>query len=269
MEASAPMSIQKSRIRPLSAKTSSLESSAAVRVNHSLGIRMGALCVPLLLSSCRFGNHVEQAPVSVDSVSGYYSTSIQGVKLHVDANTLRHADGDLNKVPGGWANILPDPTALIVTNRDKNIAYLVNPNNSNNSFPVYFNSERKLGITSNPAASTLWTDPNCQTQVTLSLDGSYSQSSGLGTSASGLKLSGRIGLNIQMIRTITGDCAATMATLGACYQDAQQCGGSNATENQNWQKSVQTLFNPYIQAGAMTAAEIPSVRGVSYELTYE
>ena len=83
------------------------------------------------------------------------------------------------------------------------------------------------------------------------------------------KTSGRIQLKVQVIEAFEGTCGPTLQSMSDCYQDATLCGEATTAENLQLQTQIQEMFNPYIDAHAMSASDIPSLSNIAYEVQYE
>jgi hypothetical protein len=230
------------------------------------------------LTGCRFGNHLE-LPQSEPTVNGYYATQIQSLRY---CSVLKNTDGstatscqsaDTRNVPDFFFNIFTNPVILYLDDPASGTGTFRNKIDTSLGVHVNIGTDGKLSwdYVYDPS-SFAWVDPGCLMQTEVVEDGRYTQDKNLGTSADGIPLSGSVQLDIQRIDAFAGDtetaCDSTFTQLAQCYQDSSTCGGTSDADNTELTAEVQSFFNPYIEAGVMSASDIARVRALSYEAVY-
>jgi hypothetical protein len=223
------------------------------------------------LSACRFGNRVEQVE-NPDQITGYYANSLDTVTYCAGvAGTpdpvITCKAVPASQVPSDYTLIMSDPVALLVTDLAQGDARLFSKAENGYYLRTKIQNGTQLGYSITSGPDTFWQDPNCFNYFIDDQVGTLTPTSGQ-KSAEGIKLKGSLEITFTHSRTIEGSCAATLQTMHDCYFDMAQCGGSSMTENQLIQETFQAFFEPYIAAGAMTAADIPNLVALGYEISY-
>jgi hypothetical protein len=221
------------------------------------------------LTGCRVGNHTEQ-PESPDKTSGYYETQPQSLTYCGTHGQTSCADASTNHIPDTVSQVMSNPVALILRDLDTGQAAFASAyGDGRSALPIYVDTATgNLSFIGNTTPSVVWRDKGCTESV-------YIEQGGVVTKATAAKMSGklrivgRIAVKIQLITTFDGDCAQTMQVMAACYADFTQCGGTDATDNRNLQAAVQETFQPYIDAGTMTGADIATTSSLAYQVSYE
>jgi hypothetical protein len=224
-----------------------------------------ALC--LSCTGCRFGNHLETASSS-SSYQGYYATE------HVEPEFSTNDPGGCQSVPVSslpalLTTALTDPVAVLVSDRKTGQGHLVASDGSGYALPIIVSPQGDLEFEGATPVEAFWRDPACITQVQLVEEGRATQRGGMGKSPGGLPLSGRVGLTFHYLQVLDGDCAATMQAVLDCHEDVSLCGESTTEANAGMQAEIQNLFRPYIDAGAMTVQDIPTIRVLGLTARYE
>jgi hypothetical protein len=165
---------------------------------------------------------------------------------------------------------MTDPVAILVENRKTGDGHLVASDGTGYALPITVTAQGGLSAELASNVEAFWRAPGCLTQVQLTEDGQATQVSGLGKTSSGLPISGRVQLLFHYVQLIDGeDCETEMQAVLDCHQDSNLCGGATTEENQELQQNIQELFAPYVDAGAMTVQDIPSIRVLSFTARYE
>lgn len=163
---------------------------------------------------------------------------------------------------------MTNPVGFLVKKSDTGEAYFVPPADTRYALPVRTDKSGNLLFRGDSNPQTLWDDSACTSQLMLEEKGTVQKTSALKTVA-GYKTQGRVSVTIQVIKTFDGTCRPSLEKMLNCYKDVTQCGGKDSPENKSYQAVVQELFNPFIEAGAMTQDEMPSITAVAYEVSYQ
>src|SRR5262249_24140781 len=127
----------------------------------------------------------------------------------------------------------------------------------------------------------MWLDElACKTQEHLVIVGALHKDQQGYTSGTKHPLTGRIELKVQLIRTFSDGCQGALAKAIACRQDAANCRQQPAdyppdldpalyAPNQDLQHFYSDLFAPYIDFGLITESQIPALKSIAYEVTYQ
>lgn len=238
----------------------------------------GALAIVLswATSGCLIGNRVENQPKSdSDPYSGYYvleprtlifSTSTQSGILQKSAS--------LSLIPQQVGKFLTNPLLLYLRNLDTGSAGLTAPAlaSSDNPphLPITVNKDFTISFSGTSSSSTYWMDPDCQSKFDLLESGKISKDPSVSNPPGNtLKLSGELQLTLQLVNHLTGHCDPTLQAVASCYQDVTHCGGSTSDENDQIHTQVLAIFSPYIQSGALTLTDLPTLTEYAYEVSYQ
>ncbi len=237
-------------------------------------VELGALVgAAALLTGClRLGNNVVQNE-NPDKITGYYESQAQSLELcsqnSPTAKTLCSPVAT-NLVPAMIGSVLTNPLALIVKDLSIGKAYFVGLNESQPALPVYVDPKSlDLSFIGSTGSEILWADEACTTKLYIEEEGAVIRGKGPFTSGSKLSLSGRVQLEVDVIRVFEGSCSDSLTQMAKCYEHAKYCGGATDAENSANQAWVQSLFDAYIQAGTMTLADIPTVTRTAYHVSYQ
>lgn len=248
-----------------------------------------AVFAVILLTGCRFGNSVEKAepPKNPDNLTGYYETApkkvtycisttegVTGLEETSDGTTPAPGcvETTTDRVPTLIAQVMGNPVAFIVDEWKDRTANIVDPYNPDQvALPVSFDKDTlELNYFGATEPDVLWKYRGCETAMSLNETGKIIQGSGPFTSGfTEAELFGRIQMTVQVMLSVDGQCDQSLTEMHACYMDADDCGGEDVVENNAYQAAVQSYYQDFIDAGAMTADQIPTVRGLSYEIQYE
>ncbi|HUP57219.1 MAG TPA: hypothetical protein VM598_07180 [Bdellovibrionota bacterium] len=213
------------------------------------------------MSGCRFGNQTVEAPQVQDLVSGIYETQPQS--LVYCANDNNCANTPTNLIPAEFTEILTNPVVLRVTDPAAGRAILFSPFGGEYGIPIFVNPDQTLSVLRTSGRTTVWNDPACTRQDQELIEGRYTKTSGPWTSNTPeLTKDGRIEMTITYVTSFDGDCAASIQAVAACYADSAQCGTHDA-------ESVRALYAPFVNSGAITAAEISTTTTLAYEISYQ
>jgi len=240
------------------------------RKHAGLGALIGAAA---LLAGClRLGNNVVQSE-NPDKVTGYYESQAQTLELcsqNSPTTQTMCSKVATNLVPSMIGSVMTNPLALIVKDLSTGKAYFVGLNDSQPALPVYVDTkDLSLSFIGSTGSEVLWTDETCTTKLYIEEQGTVVQGKGPFTSGSKLSLSGRVNLEVDVIRVFEGTCSDSLTKMAKCYEQLKNCGGATDAENTANQAWVQSLFDAYIQAGTMTLGDIPTVTRTAYHVSYQ
>ena len=158
---------------------------------------------------------------------------------------------------------------------DEQDAEIFNPLSNTNEITIPFTyGSTSFDVTGELSSGTLWDSSSCTLTELLEIQGAFQ---GLGTTAStididgyDLPLTGRLPMTIQVEYRIEGTtCSTSLQEMYSCYQNVSNCMGSSASDQSTNQQTVINLFDPFIQAGAMGASDIPNVTDLAQEMQYQ
>jgi hypothetical protein len=232
-----------------------------------------------VISGCRFGNHSssDDGDAESDPVSGFYGTSPQTLKF-CTTQSAGTVCGNVatNQVPELIAEEMSDPVALILQDGGTGNAYFTAYNGGGQTaLPVWVgedNTTLKFVGSFNP--STLWPGTNCVSRMYLEEEGQVMPGEAADVPGYTSKTRGRVQLQVRITEVFDdylagNSCVAALQAMSDCYQNSAQCGGADSSANENRHEYVQSIFEPYIQAHAMTAADIATTANISYEIQYQ
>ena len=237
----------------------------------------------ITLSGCRIGNHETAAPNS-DPYSGYYGTAPQAMKLYAtytpqNTSTPQTTSESVSpsQTPEELATFFTDPLAFKVNTSTNTSAFIITPANPNSGLSVTFSAtDQSFSLSGSFQPSTLWSDPNCTIEDFLDFNGNLaplgSTPNPMNAMGTSFTLLGRITMDVRLEKKFLPDlitCSASLQAMYSCYQNVSNCMGSSLSDQQMNLLIVQSLFDPFIQAGAMSASDIPFTTSVAYEVTYQ
>lgn len=238
-------------------------------VKTLLSVSIFLLVMAPALSGCRFGNHIEQAKQKLTIT--YYETAPQLLEFCADvqdAAGTHCVPAATNLIPSDVALTFTNPVALLQDNETLDAAF-AGLQQSGYQLPTNIDANGGVSYLGFTPASVLWDTNACSTRLSVEETGKTVASSGPFTSGSKLTLSGRLQLTVSVIRTFDGDCAKSLKKMYECYLGINQCGGSSDSSNQQLQNFVKEVFDDWIRAGAMTAADIMTAGKVAYKVSYQ
>lgn len=244
-----------------------------------------ALLLGWALTGCigdiRLGNHVERGP-NADEVTGYYETEAQSVTFCAELSELDCVPGKVSSIPKATTERLTNPLALKLLDYKTREAALYNPDVASPAYyPVFAENEGKIHQSGSYQKHILWLDEqDCTSQESLVVDGTIHKNQGPYHSGTTHPLSGRLELKVQLIRNFSGECTSALTKAIQCRNDAGKCRQEPAdfpagydpalyVPNQDMQRFYADLFAPYIDAGLITEAQIPSLKTIAYEVRYK
>jgi len=240
---------------------------------------LSAVILSWMLTGCRFGNHTVNAPptAAYDGYDGFYDLNIKSLLFSVKLNgtSVPDANGSVNLLPTMLSSVLGEPVAFFhdpTSNQD----VFANPATGGTQVLPTASTGTANGLggisyQGQTATQTLWLDPACTEQLSVDEEGTYSEYSAPVTEA-GLKVQGSISMNITVVTTFGGNCAASLAAMRTCLDDVTQCAGTDASTDQGNQTFVKSLLGAYLPApsglGIITEDQIQLLQSVSYTAKY-
>lgn len=239
------------------------------------------ICLSLLsLTACRFGNQVQTVPNPV--AVKYLQTTPQTLSfcaIPAPNSPQVCKPASLAKIPPSVSLVMTQPLALII-DQDQKAATLVGLTSDQVSLPTDYHADNTLDFVGQTPEEVLWEDSACTTNLWVQeRDGKITPLSSdepttapppatSKLSATSLPLSGHLEMSIDVVRNISGDCAASLQAMHDCYLDYNQCGGATASDNLQRLALVQSYFEDAIEAGVLAPSDIPTVSQISYSVSY-
>ncbi|MEK7690425.1 MAG: hypothetical protein AAB425_05330 [Bdellovibrionota bacterium] len=224
-------------------------------------------------TSCRVGNKVEYAPQpdTLKNKSGYYETELKSLRFCAVTEETICTETVLESAPELITSIMGNPVALIVKEESTGEGYLVNPaDDTPTGLPIFVDKDNKLTASGAWPSEVFWKDEKCTSTLFLLEDGSISRYASASTGAAGYPISGRMEIEVQVILQIDGDtCKDELTKAALCHEDATLCEEATEAENTVSHDQLQAMFKPYIDAGTMTAADIPGITILAYSVYYK
>jgi hypothetical protein len=219
---------------------------------------------------CRIGNQIIQNQTQKeDQLSGFYLTQPHSLTFYVTTLNTRHQNAPISMIPSVISQHITNPVGLIMKDLITGEAEITSADGTN-AFPIFVNQDRSLSFQGVTSKNTFWMEPDCKSFIEFSEFGSLGEDNSVADATnSEFPISGQMNLTIQMVTRFEGDCRPTFQTLSLCYQDENQCGGLNSSENHELQAIVLDMFNPYIQSNVITPSEIADITNYAYEVSYE
>lgn len=242
--------------------------------NRDWTLIAGATLLAFALGGCRFGNRVVTSDASADPISGFYGTSPQTLKFCASHPETRCIDMPTNQVPTLISAQMSNPVALIVQDAGTGDAALTAYNGGRSALPVWLGADNAtLYFASSYSPRPLWKDSSCMSRMYLEEEGAIVPGESLPVPGSSRSTNGRITLRVRVteafIDSTDGSCRIVLQAMANCYQDVNQCGGLSAADNAAYRAQAVSVFDPYVQAGAMTAADIANGTSLAYEIQYQ
>lgn len=224
----------------------------------------------LLVTGCRFGNRVENAP-DPDPLTGYYLTAAQSLKICTTAGSELCHQADPRDMPPEIGEIMSDPVVgLAVDDYQTGASRLVGLNSGSPppTLDVYLNADSTLETYLSGLLLTPFDFATCD--IRLVLDGQGSRIAG--TFAAPADFSGTIKGKINMDFTLAyafQNCTATeLGLIKACYQAVGDCGGPSSNANIDRYQWITSLLDPFINTGSLNVADIDRIGKLAYTATY-
>ena len=220
------------------------------------------IMIPVLLSGCRVGNRTSTKLSGYDLVSGYYMTepsSLSITKKIGPNGSLVTIPSNVQNIPSSLKNTMNNPMIIQITNLSTGDAVMINPVNNSLGFDIKVNTDTKTIALSIGGFATI---TGCRIDQTIIRNGSYNEQAG---SIAGVQARGRVSLDYTTEYKWSGDDADCNPWLETafhdCYVDDSQCTDFSSD-------FVHSIYDPFIQSGFMSVADIKTARLVSYTARY-
>ncbi len=226
-----------------------------------------------MASGCHLGNYTEDPPPSQnnpDFISGYYLSRPQSIRFYASTyqNSTHQAEATLSFIPAEISGTMSNPVILMMQDLQLGTAVLAT-SNGRNPLPVSVHPDLSLSESWSTTPRTYWNDPRCQTYLEVSETGAVTQDPSTPPPPNfGHSILGTIQIRFQVITQFIGSCQPTFQALANCYQDLNQCGGTDGPSNIQIQNQVLANFDALIQLKLITPADIPNIVNYAYEASY-
>lgn len=240
-----------------------------------------AIVLSWVISGCdfsKFGNHYEagEPPENPDQISGYYETEAQTLDFCAALSgegQLACASRPTAETPAFLASLMGNPVG-IYHDIETGDTQLFNPaRDPAPVLPTQVNGETlEIQFFGSAGAETFWKgDTTCTRTLHVSEQGMihrYDEPRSVDWNER--LMYGTVEIVFTVMDEIVGDgCDTVLQEIAACYNDAADCGGSDATENAELQDTARAIFGDWVETGAITTAEIPSAEILLYEVSYQ
>ena len=224
-----------------------------------------------LMTGCRFGNYAE-APKpnfkeTYKSIDLYFTQPKKLTTTVVFNDNTSHvnATAPLVSIPTSVRNTFTNPTYFAIPIDPKSLPMFVGLNQTS-YVSTQIDANGKVADDFLSTATTLWTNPNCKTQIELIQNGAFDLTRpGTVTYSDGSvsPVKGHLSLTFSYLRVISGDCQADLQELVNCYSSGTGCTNDQLNAASN-------LFDLYIrQTGVLSIADAIRVKGLAYEVQFE
>ncbi|MGK5085164.1 hypothetical protein WDW37_17895 [Bdellovibrionota bacterium FG-1] len=228
-----------------------------------------------VLSGCKLGNNIA-APTSspTDPVTGFYGTQPQTLTFCASHPATECNSVATNQIPQLIATEMTNPVAFILADATTGQAEIVDYTLGKTALPIWMDTDNTtLSLVENFAPNPIWQDGKCTMRLYLEEEGTLVPGESKPVPNTTRFTMGRITLTIRVTQVFenasVGACQTTLQAMSNCYQDISQCGGADAAANKALQTEVQNIFETYIQAKVITAAEIATATNIAYEIQYQ
>ncbi|MBI2712595.1 MAG: hypothetical protein HYX41_07070 [Bdellovibrio sp.] len=229
------------------------------------------VCVGLLQTGCRFGNH-EVPQESPTPYNGVYITSPKKVAVSatVSGKNMGSVEVDLTLLPKLLTQYITNPVLFVQVDTTTGLSGIAPPSDTKHSLPVILAKDGTLSFSGATSPETFISDPKCQTYLSITEKGALHKDSSLKPpSGSHLPITGKMELEITLTSKFEGTCQPTFEALADCYQDLTLCGGNTLAENTSIQKTVVSAFAPWIDAKVIQPSDISNLTDYSYDVSYD
>ncbi len=211
--------------------------------------------IMLTTSGCRFGNFVEKEQV-LDRKPRYATRPTKMAFTATINGETRRVGLSVSHVPGELSSFMTDPVILFLDDPKTGRAAFCRNDEQACGTAIFIGSDGvTLGYSGTATPVVLWKSFNrCTDQLSIL--------------ESGQIVAPRLQVDFTINRAIEGtQCEDALTDMKNCYEDIAQCDGV-ASSAAIYQQDVRALFDPYIQNGVFTAAEIPQLSNIGYEVSY-
>lgn len=230
---------------------------------YALAIGAILVLIPTLITGCRFGNKNETRYKGYDLLSGYYSTEPRTYSLQVQIEgegSPRSKNETVNKIPLVVSEVIKNPFMLLFDDPIAGDASIRNPEQTDIGFNIKLNAD--TGMFTSSSSGSMQSGTGCTLEQNIQKAGSILQFPARRTVNN---FSTRGSATIEY--SIEHDFVGNVALCSDWLQDFKECfSTSNCDEDST--SLAHFIFDPFVDAGLITAAEIPSVREIRFTATY-
>ncbi len=222
-----------------------------------------------LITSCRFGNHIEN-PANPDQLSGYYNSAPQALTFYTVVSGTEHAtdSNPSTRTPPEIAEVMTDPVIFLNYQPADRIGVFASSTGKGDLLGIFYGADQKTLEVQYSNDAVAWPGaPTCIRHAGTAGAGKIVKETPI--TAGKFTISGRAQVEWTKSYSFTGDCAAAFQQMASCYSDAALCPGTSASDRTGYKDFIRSFFNPYIDAGAMSASDIPNTTAVGYTVRYE
>ncbi len=237
-----------------------------------------ALAISGALTGCRLGNRLEKI-TTPDDLSGYYEVTPKTLQFCASTSTVsRCEEVGVEELPAILQVMMTDPVHLkrlsIATSDYTGDLEFRNTLTGNDAIAIGGVYDKTGAIGVGASVTPEWTihetsTTSCKGAHRLTVLGTFSRYASPKPIAEGRTASGRLNVTIEGSIRPTGLCQQTLPYFSACYSDADACEGSTAEENQALQAFVRSIFERWVDAGAISAQDIADLTELAYIAQYE
>jgi hypothetical protein len=211
-------------------------------------------------------------------ISGFYRATFQSMSFCATTSENAGANQtcgqtDATHVPVAVSEIMTDPVAVSMDSSGTKAYLIPNTLSTDNYFPMQLSSSLALSSPiQSTAKATLWGDPACTTRLRITQGGQIQRKSAsfpVESPYGQFDIQGRVQFQITVKNFLEGDCRNTLLALKACYQDVNQCQGSNPDEDLANQTAVKGFLDPYLTAGVTQLESLVDVAVLSWTVQYQ
>lgn len=218
-------------------------------------------------TGCRLGNRIEFAK-KADKTSGFYIAQPQSMQVFVTTTSTLNKSVSLDSIPSEINKLLTNPVELAMQDLESGSGKWISLD-GNHTLSVNIQPDQSIWLNGSTKKQTYWVDPDCQSYLKIQQKGQLHQTSNLPEIPGNTHaLLGQIELSLTVATLFEGDCRATFSDLKDCYLDVEKCGGADTAENEHFQGILKSVFQPYIDSGALTTDEIDIIQNYGYEIIY-
>jgi len=228
---------------------------------------LAVVTLSLVLVGCKFGNKTKTTLTGYDTISGLYSSLPQTIsfRVQIGAGAERTKNGLVSEMPDFLKKVMNNPTMLYFDDPVGGIGSLRAREDTSTGIPTYIQDKAGTFGASSSAGLEL---SGCRLYQTKVNSGTFTQLATT-TTISGAEVRGTITVDFALEYTLTGDdidCDPMRARFKTCYIDDVNC--SSDASSIFYRPFVQETFDPYVNSGLMTPAEIGSFRTLGYSASY-
>lgn len=229
-----------------------------------------AIFVSWALSGCRFGNQVDRpATQSPSVVLDLYETEPASFRFCATTTAgMQCGNMPTDRIGGDIGEVMGNPVGLYIHDPSAQLAFLVHPV-TRRAIEVYATQEGSLGYVGENSPVALMSDLSCTRTFSYEINGTVTKYDSPRLNSGGQTVLGRMDVGFLLSHLIQGACDNTLELMRRCYEDEAQCGGAIQSENERRYDEMQSLFSSYIEAGAMTVADIEAIRALQVEIQYQ